>query len=169
MCSDATQSFNCRNAVHASSSFVFAGKSACNWGCEFLALITVGRKLLAGRRTFLDPTNWVVRLRPQAFAAARNANAAIRPAMIHLVLIVIPSLAIFSKSIAWQAQVKGWSFLGSGCSIAALTFPSRRFSQRNFEDFAGRYSPNPSLLPIGPVLQFGGPVLFRDCSLHFTA
>jgi diguanylate cyclase (GGDEF)-like protein len=88
--------------------------------------------------------------------------------MIHLFFILTPSLHDPSKQVAWQAQAKGWSSLEHGLRKCSLNFPSRRSRKYYFEDFAGRYSPNASLLSMRSVLQSGGPVLLPDCPMRLA-
>jgi len=50
-----------------------------------------------------------------------------------------------------------------GRNSAATLSSVSHFGEPNIDTFGGRYSPNVSLLSMRPVLQFSGPVLFRDC------
>src|SRR4029077_10162929 len=99
-----------------------------------------------------------------AFAAPRSTSAAIKPLIIHLFFMPYPfaSQSLAGRSRASASERAGLS-LAVGCARQLTFSPVGHRSKRNFDTFAGRYSPKASPLSLSPVLQFGGPVLFQCC------
>src|SRR4029077_8416778 len=150
--SAATHSFNCRNAVQASSNFVRGGKSACSCDASFLlcSLFAASCSLAVG--PFLSQWMGLYDC-AAAFAATRSTSAAIKPAMIHLFFISYPfaSQSLANGSRADASERAGLS-LAVGLRAAAHLLLVGHRRQRNFDTFAGRFSPKASPLSLSPVL-----------------
>src|ERR1700687_891269 len=118
----ATHSFNCRNAVQASSNFVRGGKSACSCDASFLLCSRFAASCSLAVGPFLIQCMGLYDC-AAAFAAPRSTSAAIKPAMIHLFFMSYPfaSQSLANRSRASASERAGlslpWAAHGSSPSL----------------------------------------------------